>query len=85
MMYVAKGLSLIISGLKPIYFNDSPTFALIAMGSITGAIIPGFNIPNAVLIFFAVALLAGFLLNRTILAATPSPWEATRKPSASPA
>ena len=67
MMYVAKGLSLIISGLKPIYFNDSPTFALIAMGSITGAIIPGFKIPNAVLIFFAVALLAGFLLNRTIL------------------
>jgi len=67
MMYVAKGLSLIISGLKPIYFNDSPTFALIAMGSITGAIIPGLNIPNAVLIFFAVALLAGFLLNRTIL------------------
>ena len=67
MMYVAKGLSLIISGLKPIYFNDSPTFALIAMGSLTGAIIPGFKIPNAVIIFFAVALLSGFLLNRTIL------------------
>jgi ribose transport system permease protein len=67
MMYVAKGLSLIISGLKPIYFNDSPTFALIAMGSITGEIVPGFKIPNAVLIFFAVALVAGFLLNRTVL------------------
>jgi ribose transport system permease protein len=67
MMYVAKGLSLIISGLKPVYFNDTPSFALIAMGSVTGAIIPGFNIPNAVIIFFAVALLSGFLLNRTIL------------------
>lgn len=67
MMYVAKGLSLIISGLKPIYFNDTPSFALIAMGSVTGAIIPGFNIPNAVLIFFGVAILSGFLLNRTIL------------------
>jgi ribose transport system permease protein len=67
MMYVAKGLSLIISGLKPVYFNDTPSFALIAMGSVTGAIIPGFNIPNAVLIFFGVAVLSGFLLNRTIL------------------
>jgi ribose transport system permease protein len=67
MMYVAKGLSLIISGLKPVYFNDTPSFALIAMGSVTGAIIPGFNIPNAVIIFFAVALLSAFLLNRTIL------------------
>jgi ribose transport system permease protein len=37
------------------------------MGSVTGKIIPGFNIPNAVIIFFAVALLASFLLNRTIL------------------
>ena len=67
MMYVAKGLSLIISGLKPVYFNDTPSFALIAMGSVTGEIIPGFAIPNAVIIFFAVALLAGFVLNRTIL------------------
>jgi len=67
MMYVAKGLSLIVSGLKPVYFNDTPAFALIAMGSVTAAIIPGFAIPNAVIIFFAVALLAGFLLNRTIL------------------
>ncbi|HVO38802.1 MAG TPA: ABC transporter permease [Spirochaetia bacterium] len=67
MMYVAKGLSLIISGLKPVYFNDTPSFALIAMGSVTGEIVPGFAIPNAVIIFFAVALLSGFLLNRTIL------------------
>jgi ribose transport system permease protein len=67
MMYVAKGLSLIISGLRPVYFNDTPSFALIAMGSVTGEIVPGFSIPNAVIIFFAVALVAGFLLNRTIL------------------
>ncbi len=67
MMYVAKGLSLIISGLKPIYFNDTPAFNLIAMGSITDAIIPGLAIPNAVLIFFAVAILCGFVLNRTVL------------------
>jgi len=67
MMYVAKGLSLIISGLRPVYFNDTPSFALIAMGSVTGEIVPGFSIPNAVIIFFAVALIAGFLLNRTIL------------------
>lgn len=51
MMMVTKGLSLVISGLKPIYFSDTPVFNQIAMGSILGSIIPGFSIPNAVLIY----------------------------------
>lgn len=67
MLNVAKGLSLVISQLKPIYFNDTPIFNTIAMGSIPGAIIPGFDIPNAVLIMFGAAIIAALVLNKTIL------------------
>ena len=63
MLYIAKGLSLVISGLKPIYFTDTPAFAKIAMGSI----IPGLDVPNAVFIFFGAALIAHFILTKTIL------------------
>lgn len=67
MMMMTKGLSLVISGTKPIYFNDSPTFRKISMGSALGAIIPGFEIPNAVLVFFGAAIVASLLLSKTIL------------------
>ena len=67
MLYIAKGLALVISGLKPIYFTETPEFANVAMGSVLGALIPGFDIPNAVLIFFGAAIVAGFILNKTIL------------------
>ncbi len=36
MLYIMKGLSLVISQLKPIYFNDTPIFQQMAMGSILG-------------------------------------------------
>lgn len=67
MLYVAKGLALVISGLKPIYFTETPTFTRIAMGSVLGSIIPGFDIPNAVLILFGAALIAHFMLTKTVL------------------
>ncbi len=67
MLYITKGLSLVISGMKPIYFNDTPMFREMAMGSILGKIIPGFEVPNAVLILFGAALLAHIILTRTIL------------------
>jgi len=67
MFYITKGLSLVISGIKPIYFNDTPEFRQIAMGSIVGTILPGYDIPNAVLILFGAAIIAGLILNRTIL------------------
>jgi ribose transport system permease protein len=67
MLYVAKGLSLVISELRPIYFNDTPDFREMAMGSILGKIIPGFEVPNAVLILFGAALIAHIILSRTIL------------------
>lgn len=66
-LYVAKGLALVISGLKPIYFTDTPVFTRIAMGSVLGSVIPGFDIPNAVLILFGAALIAHFMLTKTVL------------------
>jgi len=47
-----------LSGLKPIYFSDTPSFNQIAMGSVTGRIVPGLDIPNAVFIFFLAAFIA---------------------------
>jgi len=66
-MMVTRGLSLVISGTKPIYLNDSPAYAKIAMGSVVNSIIPGFEIPNAVLIFIAAAVVASLILSKTIL------------------
>ncbi|MGG1517646.1 ABC transporter permease [Paenibacillus oryzisoli] len=67
MMMVTKGLSLVISGTKPIYFNDTPAFTQISMGSLVSDIIPGVEIPNAVLIFFGAAIIAGLILTKTII------------------
>ncbi len=67
MLYATKGLSLVISTLRPIYFNDAPAFRTIAMGSILGAIIPGFDIPNAVVILFGAAIFASLILTKTVL------------------
>jgi|SRR5882757_997302 len=63
MMLVAQGLALVISGSAPIYFNDSPNYSKIS----TGSIIPGTNFPNAVVIFALLAVVAGVLLNKTVL------------------
>ncbi|MCU0490666.1 MAG: ABC transporter permease [Chloroflexaceae bacterium] len=67
MLNVAKGLALVISDLRPIYFNDTPAFNQLTMGSLLGAIIPGFDIPNAVLILFGAAIIASAVLSKTIL------------------
>ena len=62
MMLMAQGLSLILSGVRPIYFsNVAPEFNQIAIGSL----IPG--LPNAVLITAAVAAFGAFILSKTIL------------------
>ena len=67
MMLIMKGLSLVISGTRPIYFNDTPGFSQISLGSVVGSVIPGLPIPNGVLILFAVAILAAFILGKTAL------------------
>jgi ribose transport system permease protein len=63
MMMVAKGLSLVISQLKPIYFNDIHGFENIA----TGSIIPAIQIPNGVVVLFVAAAIAGAILSKTVL------------------
>ena len=67
MMMVLKGLSLIISGTRPIYFNDTPGFSAISQDSLIGDLIPALPIPNAVLILFLVALAASLVLNKTLI------------------
>ncbi len=60
-MMIAKGLALVISGAAPIYFTAIPSFTKIAMGNI----IPG--VPNAIVIFFLMAIIGAILLNKTII------------------
>ncbi|GIO12582.1 ribose ABC transporter permease [Cohnella xylanilytica] len=66
-MMITKGLSLVISGTKPVYFVDTPAFAQIAMGTAVEKLVPGLAIPNAVFIFFGMAILASLLLSKTIV------------------
>ncbi|MCE5255989.1 MAG: ABC transporter permease [Spirochaetaceae bacterium] len=61
---LTKGLSLIVAQSKPIYFSDYPVFSQISMGSVFG-FIKDFQIPNAVLIFFIVAIVSSIILNKT--------------------
>ncbi len=68
MLYATKGLSLVVSQLHPIYFNDTPIFNQTAMGSILGLVIPALDpIKNVVLIFFGAAIVASIILTKTVL------------------
>jgi ribose transport system permease protein len=63
MMLVAQGLALVLSDRSPIYFDQTPAYIDLSIGSL----IPGANFPNAVLILAAAAVVAGVLLNKTVL------------------
>ncbi len=63
MMMAAEGLALVISDTAPIYFTEVPGFTDISLGSI----FPGFDLPNAVLVFFAMAIIGGVVMTKTIL------------------
>ncbi len=67
MMMILRGLSLITTGARPIYFNNTPGFDQISRGSLVGQVFPSVPLPNGVLILFAVALAVSFILNRTVL------------------
>jgi ribose transport system permease protein len=67
MMMLLKGLSLIITDARPIYFSDVEGFDQIALGSWIGEIIPALPIPNGVLIMFLVAIVCALVLNKTAL------------------
>ncbi|HET6440508.1 MAG TPA: ABC transporter permease [Anaeromyxobacter sp.] len=64
---VAKGLALVFSGLRPIYFNDTPIYNQLAMGSVVGTVLPVFAIPNLVLVLFITAIIASLVLSKTSL------------------
>lgn len=66
MMQIARGLALVFSGTKPIYFNDTPSYPLLSPESSISLIIPGLEIPNGVFVMFIVAILASIILNRTL-------------------
>ncbi|WP_442575393.1 ABC transporter permease [Microbacterium sp. F51-2R] len=63
MMLIAAGLSLVISGTKPIYFTDTPEFGDIMNLSI----IPGIRFPIGVSVFIVVIVVATLLLSKTIV------------------
>lgn len=64
MNLITKGLSLILANSKPIYFSDYPGFGKISMGNIFN-LSSDLAIPNAVLIFFGLAIVASVALNKT--------------------
>ena len=66
MMQIARGLALVFSGARPIYFNDTPNYPLLSPESSISLLIPGLEIPNGVFIMFLVAILASIILNRTL-------------------
>ena len=63
MMMMLKGLNLVISDIRPIYFTSVEGYQKIALGSILG--IEGFY--NAMLIFIAVAVISHLILSKTLL------------------
>ncbi len=67
MMMLLKGMSLLITNARPIYFNDIEGFDQIALGSVIGDIFPALIIPNGVLIMFVMAVVCAVILNRTAL------------------
>lgn len=67
MMQIARGLALVFSGAKPIYFNDTPNYGLLSPESSISLLFPSIEIPNGVVIMFVVAIIASVVLTRTIV------------------
>jgi ribose transport system permease protein len=67
MMQAWKGLSLVVSGDKPIYFTDTENFYRISQDSLIGYVLPWLPIPNAGLILLVLAIAASIVLKSTAL------------------
>jgi ribose transport system permease protein len=63
MMLITAGLSLVISGTKPIYFKGHPNFQLLMNYSV----IPGARFPLGVVTFIVLILVAAVILAKTII------------------
>ncbi|MBB4065637.1 ABC transporter permease [Gellertiella hungarica] len=66
MMQISRGLALVFSGAKPIYFNSTPNYKYLSPESSISSLIPGFEVPNGVFIMFGVAIAASIVLNRSL-------------------
>ena len=65
---VARGLSLVVTQTRPIYFPDNPEFQSGVMGNLFGIQFSGqFGIPNIAIIMFGAAIVAAFILGKTVL------------------
>ncbi len=62
MMMITQGLALVVSGTKPIYFNDTPSFSQI----MNLAVIPDTRFTMGILIFIVMIVVAWFLLSQTV-------------------
>jgi ribose transport system permease protein len=63
---VARGLALVIAGLLPVYFPTDELQGMV-MGSAVGSVFPEFPLPNIAVIFLGAAILAAFILSKTVL------------------
>lgn len=63
MMNITKGLSLVLTGAKPIYFTSVPGYRQIALGSIFGVN----SLFNAIFIYVIVIVIAVVILSKTVL------------------
>jgi ribose transport system permease protein len=63
MQMITKGLSLVVSNMRPIYFTSEPVYQRIATGSFLG--ISGFH--NAIVILIAVTIIAYILFSKTLI------------------
>lgn len=64
MMWIAKGMALVVSGTRPIYFENS-WFLKICTGSVIGDL-TGIRVPNGFLVMLASAVIAHLLLSKTV-------------------
>lgn len=66
MMMITQGLSLVISGTKPIYFTDTPGFG--AMMNVS--LVPGMRLPLGGVIFIVLIIVSAVILQRTLIGRT---------------
>src|SRR5260370_38451435 len=66
MLNVARGLSLAIAGLSPVYFPTDQLHPMI-IGSTIGVLLPSFPLPSIVIVMLVAALVSGLILSKTAL------------------
>lgn len=60
-MMMARGLTLVLTNAKPVYFDSAPTFSSISQGKLFGII------PYPVIYLIVLAIISGFILKKTLI------------------